>query len=152
MRIHHPALKFWLPPLIWMVLIFSASADAASVHHSSRLFEPFMRWLFPHLAQSRIDEIHYVIRKCAHMAEFGLLALLLWQAIRHTYHPAVRRWHWPHAGLALAIVLLYAVSDEIHQIFISGRNGQISDVVIDTVGGAAGLGFVWLIGRVFKRW
>jgi len=152
MRIRRSSLKFWLPPLVWMVVIFSASSDSASIAHSSRFFEPLMHWLFPQMSQIRIGEIHYLFRKCAHMAEFSILALLLWQAIRHTHITAQRGWLWSQAGLVLALVLLYAASDEIHQTFIPGRTGQLSDVMVDTAGGAIGLAMLWLAGRVFKRW
>jgi len=135
-----------------MVVIFSASADSASHDHTSRLFEPLMRWLFPWLAQARIEDLHYLFRKCAHLTEFSILALLLWQAIRRTHSTVNRQWRWSQAGLALAIVLLYAASDEIHQMFVPGRTGQISDVMVDTAGGAIGLGLLWLAGKVFKRW
>ena len=104
------------------------------------------------MSQIRIGEIHYLFRKCAHMAEFSILALLLWQAIRHTHITAQRGWLWSQAGLVLALVLLYAASDEIHQTFIPGRTGQLSDVMVDTAGGAIGLAMLWLAGRVFKRW
>ena len=151
MRIFRPALKYWLPPIIWMVVIFSASGDAASAHHSSRIFEPLMHWLFPQMAQAQIEAIHYLLRKCAHLAEFGVLALLLWQAIRHTGTRVVGRWSWPQARLALVLVFLYAASDELHQAFVPGRTGQVSDVFVDTAGGALGLGAWWLAGRTLKR-
>ena len=142
--------KSWLPPLIWMVVIFSASSDAKSSHHSSTLFEPLMRWLFPLMSQLRIEEIHYVFRKCAHMAEFAVLAGLFWWAIRRTKDRAAGHWAWRDAVLALALVVLYAASDEIHQRFVPGRTGQFSDVLVDTVGGAIGLGWVWLARKMCK--
>ncbi len=37
-------------------------------------------------------------------------------------------------------VILYAVSDEVHQLFVPGRGGQLTDVIIDTAGAGAGLG------------
>jgi VanZ family protein len=135
-----------------MVVIFSASGDVASAHHSSRLFEPLMHWLFPGLAQARIEALHFGLRKCAHLAEFGLLAMLLWQALCHATRSGTRQWHWPHAGWALLLVALYAASDEIHQAFVPGRSGQVSDVIVDSIGGAIGLGVLWLAGKWGKRW
>lgn len=148
-----------------MVVIFSVSSDTQSFHHSSTLFEPLMHWLFPQMPQPRIEHIHYLFRKCAHLTEYALLALLLWRAIHHT-HGKRRRpageiepppngkfpWLWPEAGLALALVFLYAASDEIHQVFIPGRTGQVSDVLVDTTGGIIGLGLLWLSGKVLKHW
>jgi VanZ family protein len=143
---------FWLPPLLWMVVIFSASGDVDSTYHSSTLFEPLMRWLFPWMAQARIEDLHFLFRKCAHLAEFGVLALLFWRAIRHSHGSEGCRWNWAQGGGALAMVALYAASDEFHQTFVPGRTGQLSDVLVDTAGGAAGLGLLWLTGKVFKHW
>jgi VanZ family protein len=67
-----------------------------------------------------------VLRKIAHAAEFALLGFLL--------HRAVRR-----DGLALAIGIAYAASDELHQHFVPGRQGSPLDVLIDAVGVAVGV-------------
>jgi len=152
MRISRQALRDWLPPLLWMVVIFSASHDAASVHHSSRLFEPLMHWLFPRMAQARVEDFHHLFRKSGHVAEFAILGMLLWRGLRHARPDPQRRWRWSQAGLVLMAVLLYAATDEFHQTFVPGRTGQVSDVFVDLSGGAVGLGMLWLGGKLGKRW
>ena len=72
----HVFLKFWLLVLLWMVVIFSASSDTHSYQHSSRLLEPLLHWLFPTMSQAHVEDIHLVIRKCAHLTEYAILALL----------------------------------------------------------------------------
>ncbi|MBA2423994.1 MAG: VanZ family protein [Actinobacteria bacterium] len=67
-----------------------------------------------------------VLRKLAHAAEFGVLGALLLRAI-------------DRAGVAFALGTLYAVSDELHQMFVPGRMGSPLDVAIDTVGVACGV-------------
>ncbi len=161
MRNSKAFLKYWLPVLLWMVLIFLASSDANSYEHSSSLLEPLLRWLAPHLAQARIEVIHHIMRKCAHLTEYAVLALLLWRAIHNTRGEelpqlAVARrllsiqglWKWEDAGLALSIVFFYAATDEFHQIFVPTRTPALSDVGIDTCGGAAALIVLW----IFMRW
>jgi VanZ family protein len=59
-------------------------------------------------------------------------------------------WRWNEAGLALAGVLLYSASDELHQVFVPSRTGQISDVLVDTSGAAIGLGLLWLWKKLRK--
>jgi VanZ family protein len=145
-------LKYWLPALIWMALIFSASSDSHSYEHSSRLIAPLLHWLFPQMPETRVDAIVYFTRKCAHLTEYAVLALLLWRAVRRPMKNDPRPWVWPEAGLALAIVFLYAASDEFHQIFVPTRTAQVSDVFIDTAGGAASLLALWMIGRWRKHW
>jgi VanZ family protein len=99
-----------------------------------------------------VQEIHHFVRKCAHLNEYAVLALLLWRAVRRPVKNDLRPWGWPEAGLALAIVFLYAASDEFHQIFVPMRTALVSDVFIDTAGGAAGLLALWIIGRWRKHW
>lgn len=111
-----------------------------------------MHWLLPKMGHVRIEQLHYWVRKSGHLSEFGVLGLLLWQAIRHSRWPGVQAWMWADAGIALALVALCAVVDETHQKWVPGRTGQASDVIIDIVGGAMGLGLLWLAGRIFKRW
>jgi len=144
--------NYWLPPLLWMSVIFSASSDVQSYQHSSTLFEPLLRWLFPHLPQARVEELHHLFRKSCHLTEYAILVLLLWRAIRQPQKNLARPWHWPEAGLALAIVFFYAASDELHQVFVPGRTGQISDVAVDVSGAVAGLALLWLGGKLFKHW
>lgn len=143
---------YWLPLLVWMCVIYTASSDQDSARHSSLYFEPLMHWLFPSMSQVHIEQWHYAFRKCCHMTEFGVLAALAWWAIRQPKRNDRRPWRWDEAGLSLAIVLLYAASDELHQVFIPSRTGQVSDVLVDVTGGAAGLLLLRSAGKYFKHW
>lgn len=143
-------IRYWLPVVFVMMLVFSASADAQSFRHSSIYFEPLMRWLFPHMPPSQIEAIHHAFRKCCHLTEYAILAWLLWRAIRKPVKNDPRPWLWAEAGLALAVVFLYSASDELHQVFVPTRTGQVSDVLVDSSGGAIGLLLLWLWKR-FKK-
>ena len=131
-----------------MGIIFSASADARSYQHSSTLFEPLLRWLFPQLPPDQVARLHHLFRKGCHLTEYAILALLLWRAIRQPVKNDARGWNWNEAGLALALAFLYAASDEIHQVFIPSRTALTSDVFIDATGGALGLLGLWLGHRI----
>ena len=133
-----------------MVLIFTASADSQSFRHSSLYFEPLLRWLFPHLPPSQVEAIHHVFRKCCHLTEYAILFWLLWRAIRKPVKKDRAAWRWDEAGLALAVVFLYSASDELHQVFVPSRTGQISDVLVDTSGATVGLGLLWLWKKLRK--
>jgi len=148
-------LKYWLPVVIWMALIFSASADTQSYERSARFlgfFEPFLQWLFPQMSPAQIEDIHHLFRKCGHLTEYAVLALLLWRAVRRPVKNQPRPWNWPEARQALLLVMLYAATDEFHQRFVPGRTSLVSDVLIDTAGGAAALLALWIFGRWQKRW
>ena len=143
-------LRYWLPALFWMALVFTASSDAQSFHHSSIYFEPLVRWLFPRLSPAQVETIHHIFRKCCHLTEYAILAWLFWRAIRKPVRNDPRPWRWAEAGLALAIVFLFAASDELHQAFVPSRMAQISDVLVDTSGGAVALLLLWLRWKLFK--
>lgn len=145
-------LKYWLPVLVWMAVIFTASSDTHSYEHSSRIIAPLLYWLFPHISANTVDWIVFIARKCAHLTEYSVFALLLWRAFRRPQKDKPRPWNWREACLVLLIVAAYAATDEFHQIFVPTRTPAVHDVIIDTLGGAAGLFLLWLIGRWRKRW
>ena len=145
-------LIYWLPALMWMTLVFSASSDSHSNAHSSRIIEPLLRWLFPRLSEAHVQDLHELLRKCAHLTEYAVLALLLRRAVGSAAKSGAPAWNWPVARLTLLLVMLYAASDEWHQRFVPTRTSLVSDVFIDTAGGAAGLLALWRFGRWRKRW
>jgi len=65
---------------------------------------------------------NHIVRKNAHFFAYLVLALLVMNAVRRTGGNDIK--------LALLICVLYAISDETHQIFVPGRSAQLSDVLI----------------------
>ena len=77
-----------------------------------------------------------ILRKAAHMTEYGLLWWL--------WHRALG---FRHPGVAVAITLAYAATDEFHQHFVEGRHGTPVDVAID----AAGVAIAIALTRLRRR-
>ena len=155
MRLNTKLRKFtiyWLPVLLWMALIFGASSDRHSFTHSSRLIGPFVRWLFPLISDHALYRVIFGVRKVAHLTEYAILGALIWRALRKPARNDPRSWEWRQARLALALVILYAASDEFHQAFVPTREASVVDVLIDTSGAALGLGALWMAGRWRGRW
>jgi len=142
--------RYWLPVLLWMAIVFSASCDGQSYQHSSRFFEPLLRWLFPAMSAATVDEIHHLFRKTCHLTEYALLAWLVWRAIRKPVKNDLRPWRWAEAGVTLAVVFAYASSDELHQAFVPTRTAQVSDIFIDTCGGSISLALLWFRQMVLR--
>lgn len=143
---------YWAPVLIWMLVIFSASSDRMSFRHSSRIIAPILHLLFPQIADSTVHAVVFAVRKAAHITEYAILGLLVWRAMLKPNAANPHGWLWSQAGFALLFVVLYATSDEIHQAFVPSRQASVWDVLLDTLGGAFGLLFLWIIGRWRKRW
>jgi len=144
--------RYWLPAIAWMIIIFSASTDVMSSQHTSRIIGPILRWMFPSISEETVSRVQLVIRKCGHLSEYAVLAGLLWRAWRKPVRNDPRPWRWKDAGVALLMAAAYSASDEIHQLFVPSRQGQIVDVLIDTSGAVLGLLAVWVIGRWRKAW
>ena len=145
-------IKYWLLPLLWMSLIFVGSADTQSYEHSSRIIVPLLHWLFPHMSETHVELIHHIFRKCAHLGEYSVLAIILWRAVRKPVRNDPRPWSWRHAAIAVFIVFAYASTDEFHQIFVPGRTPLVTDVLIDTSGAVIGMLALWAVGRVLNWW
>ena len=89
-----------------------------------------------HNRESMIEAVQFPIRKAAHMTEYAILAFLLYKTFIHKQNPLIK---------SFIFTALYACSDEFHQLFISGRAGQIRDVCIDSTGALIMLLIIYFI-------
>jgi VanZ family protein len=85
------------------------------------------------------------VRKCAHVIEYAVLALLLWRALRSV--SLLRTKTLMAFGAALLGSALFAASDEFHQTFVRSRTPSVRDVFLDVAGALLAL----LIGASFAR-
>ena len=141
-----------LPVLLWMVLIFFFSHQAAadSSEASGRLaywLSVFMRSISskwnPGQQAVLMDIIVTVLRKGAHMAAYFMLTILAFYAASAWISKALFRYL-----AAFGAALLYSISDEIHQLFIPGRSGELRDVLIDMAGGLIALLLILMIRKI----
>src|SRR3954465_12696002 len=138
-------LKYWLPLLIWLGVIFAGSTTSMSTEHTSRYIVPLLLWLKPGMSPNSSWIIVVVIRKCAHVSEYAVLGVLLWQALWSV--PALRRKTLIVFGAVLLGCALFAASDELHQMFVKSRTPSVHDVLLDGAGALFGL----LIAASFAR-
>jgi VanZ family protein len=138
-------LKYWMPLLVWLGVIFLGSTDLMSAEHTSRFIVPFLRWLKPEISLETLASVHFIIRKCAHLSEYAILALLLLRAsICMTNLKRLTLILYASVWIACFLV---AVTDEFHQTFVMSRGPSARDVMIDSVGAIFGL----LIATIFAR-
>ena len=138
-------LKYWLPLMIWLGVIFLGSTELMSAEYTSRFITPFLLWLKPGMSPQTIWRILVVVRKCAHVTEYAVLALLLWRALRSIRTLRAKM------SISFAAVLLgcalFAASDEFHQTFLKSRTASVRDIFLDVAGALVGL----LIGAIFAQ-
>jgi VanZ family protein len=130
-------LKYWFPLLFWLAVMFFGSTDLMSAAHTSRFIVPFLLWLKPGISPEALASINFIFRKCAHVAEHAILALLL---LRVAIYATNRNWPLPliYAGVWLAC-LAVAATDEFHQTFVASRSASTRDIMIDSAGAILGL-------------
>src|SRR5699024_4650042 len=140
----------WAAPVIWMAIIFylSHQPSAASNELSSGLTEVIINKIKT-IAPDRefnIEAFHHYVRKNAHFFAYLLLGVLVLHALRSSNILGYR-------GIiaALLICVQYAASDEIHQLFIAGRSGEVRDVLIDSAGASTGIGIWMVVARILGR-
>ena len=81
-----------------------------------------------------VSILSLLIRKAAHMSEYAILAILLFNILNeYDYNSKIKFLS------ALLFSFVYACGDEFHQTFVNGRAGQITDVLIDSLGAFFGL-------------
>ena len=126
-------LKYWWSAILWAILISSFSTETFTSENTSRVIIPVLRWFLPHAMPETLYLIHHVIRKCGHFTEYFILSLLLLHALR----AGTRDFGLRRALIVMLIVAGYAALDEFHQSFVLGRTAAVTDVLLDTSGGAA---------------
>jgi VanZ family protein len=126
----------WVLAFLWMTMIFFLSAQSGndSAMLSTSLFKPVFDLLSPLGINS--DILSLIIRKSAHFFAYLVLGILVFRAM-DTYDIELSQ----KLYLSILICFGYAISDEIHQIFVPGRAGTMIDVMIDGLGSATSITF-----------
>lgn len=139
--------------LLWVAVIFSFSLQPADT--SSQLSLGVGHWLIELLPeafadkllsmpQEQLEFLHTLLRKVGHFAEYLILGVLSMFTVLQT---ELRHKKW----VALGFCVLVASVDETIQLFVSGRSGQVSDVVLDLVGALCGILILIGVRKLFGR-
>ena len=133
----------WLPALFVTAAIFYFSAQPADV--STEMSDGVTTLLLqiaeavgllelsPSLVGSLCEQLSTPVRKCAHITEYMILhAAILFGLYHWSENMSVNRVQWLKYAWIMTVV--YAMTDEVHQLFVQGRAGRITDVLIDSIG------------------
>ncbi len=133
----------WIAVIIWMVLIFKLSSQPAV--QSGKLSGEITNINIKAIEKVKpntkfnIVKFDHMVRKNAHFFVYLLLGVFVISILRRSGVTGVRS-----IVFALLICILYAISDEVHQVFVPGRSAQVKDVIIDSAGASVGLGLYLL--------
>ncbi len=134
----------WIPVIVLACFIFGFSAQNGEASGGlSRKVATFLVDIADAVGvidvaecerDSVIESIQYPVRKLAHMSEYALLTILTYVALAVDGVGRTKRW-W----IALVGAVLFACTDEFHQLFVPGRAGLLTDVLFDSVGCVIGV-------------
>ena len=136
----------------YIIFGFSSQDGEESGGISSRVTEFILEKsnTYKNIEENRQDEIfertEKIIRKIAHFSIYALVGFLL-MGLVSTFKLKEKS----RILISLILGVLYATSDEIHQLFSPGRSAQITDVYIDTLGILVGIFVILLFIKVFEK-
>ncbi|MBR5535642.1 MAG: VanZ family protein [Clostridia bacterium] len=133
----------WVLVISCMSTIFIFSHQSAEVSHdlSNTLLYKILDTVgvFNDMQKSaRIEAaefLHFLLRKLAHFSIYAFLGMLVYLLMRSGYEIK----NALSLTFAPVVCVVYAISDEVHQLYIPGRSGEVRDVLIDTAGAAVGI-------------
>ena len=148
---------FLAAAILWMAVIFlfSSRDGELSTQDSYRtgeiigemFVEGYKEWT-PDRKLVFLRQIDHAVRKTAHFSEYALLAMFWFGA----FLPALSQmFRLRPYGLSWFAAALYAVTDELHQLFVAERAGSPMDVGIDSLGAAAGLLAAFLLCLLLNK-
>lgn len=126
--------------ILWMIFIFVMSSfDATSSSNQSNFIVDIITSI---INIKDIGLLSLIIRKLAHFIEYFILGILVINFITRYDKKII---------IAILLCIIYATSDEIHQIFVPGRSCQIIDIMIDSLGSIMGIYLYKLITKKCKN-
>ena len=136
----------WTLLVLWMCFIFYMSSRSGSEsQEQSDLVLSILNFLGLQLNESIKNIASFIVRKTAHVTEYMILYILIFRVV--TLYSNTKK----SKLIALFCMVLYASTDEIHQLFVPGRSGMVRDVFIDSIGGIIGVGITFIYENIKKK-
>ena len=140
----------FLLPLSIMVIIFMFSAQTAGESLSVsdglvyNIVSNFCRWLNIKNANINVicDSLRTIVRKSAHFSIYAMLGISFVISLHFNFRFKLKR---QLLLLSQVFSSAYAITDELHQLFISGRSGNFTDVLLDSFGAFFGVIIVYIL-------
>lgn len=148
---------YWLPLILWAAIIFGFSSQP----YEKQDLRPFIE---KHIDQEKMEQqlddvkinyagkeisvntigvagfIEFFIRKGAHITEYLILGFLIYRAFWSTRLSEVKV-----LVFSILFAIIYAASDEFHQMFTSNRTPHLEDVILDSIGAIIGITLAMIV-------
>ncbi|MBO5478787.1 MAG: VanZ family protein [Clostridia bacterium] len=140
--------------IVWMSIVFSFSNQQgeSSGNTSRKVSEiivniiDFQNKYTDEQKEGLVKTIEPVIRKLAHYTIYAIGGIIIANCVYQFYNKEKTL-----IGISTIIGVLYAVSDELHQLMVDGRSGNIKDVIIDSLGIITGIIFFLLVKEIISK-
>ncbi|MFT9487184.1 MAG: VanZ family protein [Tepidibacillus sp.] len=156
-------LIYWIPLLLWAFVIFGFSSQPYEKQDlrpliGKQIDQEKAKEMLQHVKVEYAGReisvqslgvpgfIEFFIRKGAHLTEYFILGFLIYRAFWSTGYSKRKL-----LVFALLLSILYAASDEFHQMFTSNRTPHVEDVVLDSIGAFLGIELASLFYRQDRR-
>ena len=121
--------------IVFGIFCFSAQTGEESGNISQNFTEKFLS--FFGLRDADVNKTEHILRKCAHVLEYAFLGAVLYALALCI--PKIQKNVCLPPLLSFGVSVVYAVTDEIHQMFIPGRGPSVRDVLLDGLGALIGI-------------
>lgn len=142
---------YLLLTLLWVAVIFSFSLQPAATssqvsrgvgHWIVDTFVPFLSKRLETMPVEQLELLHTLLRKAGHFSEYFILGILAMLTVSQT------KLRYGKLS-ALVFCVLVAAVDETIQLFVSGRSGQVTDVVLDSAGALFGIALLMGVRKIY---
>jgi len=151
---HKNKITPWIPAMIWMVVIFYMSSQPAWESNSiskgitEQIIEILRRLISLDIEtgtwDSLIPELNHYLRKAAHFSAYFILGIFV------TFTLIKNGFKKKAFYISFLFCLLFAISDEVHQLYVPGRGGMLKDVILDSLGSLTGIMLYFLTKRTAR--
>lgn len=133
----------WTMVFLVMITIFRFSSETAV--QSTQTSEPIVSRICNLFKICDIETVEFFVRKAAHFSIFFVLGFCVFWAFSEYKITFLFK-----LASSLLFCLVYALSDEFHQMFVSGRAAMLADIFIDFSGSVVGIGACISLSKLWR--
>ena len=145
--------------IIWMVSVFKLSSEVSEVsgNRSGGFISSIIRFFNNDISEDKLEKLteslQPFVRKCAHFCLYAIGGFLIYNLVNCIFKKYNNKYSYKNCILiSIFIGVIYAITDELHQLFVSGRSGELRDVFIDSCGIILGVAICYLLIKfIYKK-
>lgn len=122
--------------MLLLGMMYYLSTDVFSPENTYGMIGVLLGWFMPGIDWAAVEKVNLFIRKLGHVAQYALLAGLLYRAF-HAGRPIPWRFSW--ALYSFILIAIWALLEQLHQEMTMHRSGSFSDFLLNVLAGCLAL-------------